>query len=492
MYESTRGNYPDQLGKEAIALGMVPVGGLFVPKEHPKLNWEELRGLSYSQLAQLIFKYYLPDFPEDKLDQAAGVYNKVFDGGNPAPLVKVGNLGILELWHGPTSAFKDMALQALPYLLGESMQVLSQTDKVLILVATSGDTGKAALEGFKNVKGTEIMVFYPEHGVSVVQEQQMATTDGLNTKVVPVIGNFDHCQSTVKEIFGDTALREKFGQHRIAFSSANSINWGRLLPQVVYYFWAYLQGVESGQIRPGEKMNVVVPTGNFGNILAAYYAQAIGLPINKLICASNENNVLTDFFTQGVYNRNRPFHVTSSPSMDILISSNFERFLYEVSGKDAMKINAWFKDLQEKGEFAVDQETFARAREAVAAGWANEKEVLEVIKSYYQEHSYVLDPHTAVAIKVYNDYLQETKDATFTMIASTASPFKFANTVLEAIDSKAVSKDAWANLETLSKITGWAVPKGLQGLEEKPTFALDHTKPEEISEIIQKVYLAGD
>lgn len=492
MYESTRGNYPDQAGREAIALGMVPVGGLFVPKDYPKINWEELRGMSYPQLAQLIFKYYLPDFPEEKRVEASLIYNKVFDSDNPAPLVNVGDMGILELWHGPTAAFKDMALQVLPYLLSESMKVRIEANKVLILVATSGDTGKAALEGFKNVKDTEIMVFYPEHGVSTVQEQQMTTTDGENTRVVPVIGNFDQCQSAVKEIFADLELRERFLQQGIAFSSANSINWGRLLPQIIYYFWAYLQGVESQSIRSGEKMNVVVPTGNFGNILAAYYAKAMGLPINKLICASNENNVLTDFFARGVYNRNRPFYVTSSPSMDILISSNFERFLYEVSGRDGSKIRLWFKDLQELGEFTVDPDTLAKAREAVVAGWASEEEVLEVIHSIYKEQAYVLDPHTAVAVKVYRDYLKETGDDCFTVIASTASPFKFANTVLKGIDASAVAEDEWDNLRKLSEITGWVIPEGLQGLEDKATFGLERTQPEEIQELIQKIYLSSN
>ena len=490
LYESTRGNFPDQTGKEAIALGMVPVGGLFVPKELPQIHWEEVRGISYPELAQLIFKRYLPDFPEEKCVETSKIYTDgVFDSDNPAPLVNVGDMGVLELWHGPTAAFKDMALQALPHLLGESMQVLTHTDKVLILVATSGDTGKAALEGFKNVEGTEIMVFYPEHGVSTVQEQQMTTTDGVNTKVVPVVGNFDQCQSAVKEIFGNPDLREKFKEQGIAFSSANSINWGRLLPQIIYYYWAYLQGVESQRIRPGEKMNVVVPTGNFGNILAAYYAKEMGLPIHQLICASNENNVLTDFFSQGVYNRKRPFFVTSSPSMDILISSNFERFLYEVSGRNGSKVGKWYDDLQAFGEFTVDSDTLAKARKAVIAGWAGEADVLVVIQSIYKEHAYVLDPHTAVAVKVYQDYLRESGDNTFTMIASTASPFKFAKTVLEGIDADALEDDEWANLRKLREITGWSIPKGLQGLEDKETFGLEPVQPEEIPELIQKVYI---
>lgn len=490
MYESTRGNYSDQTGMQAISLGMVPTGGLFVPKDKPKIDWEELKSLTYPKLAKRIFQLYLPDFPEEVLDQAASIYNdQVFDSDNPAPLVKVGKMGILELWHGPTSAFKDMALQVLPYLLGESIKAFSGTEKVLILVATSGDTGKAALEGFKNVTGTEIMVFYPESGVSVVQERQMASTDGVNTRVVPVYGNFDQCQSVVKEIFASQSLRTKFENQHIAFSSANSINWGRLLPQIVYYVWAYSQAVEAGSIVSGQPMNVVVPTGNFGNILAAYYAKEMGVPIKDLICASNENNVLTDFFENGVYDRNRSFYLTSSPSMDILISSNFERFLYDISGRDTEKILQWFSELQEKGKFTVDPETLAKARHYVKAGWAGEEEVLKVIQNTYQEHFYVLDPHTAVAVKVYQDYLKKSGDSTYTIIASTASPFKFARTVLEGIDSSQVTENEWDNLAKLSELTGWGIPEGLQGLENKPVYGLEKTTPEDIPELIQKVYL---
>lgn len=490
MYESTRGNYREQTGMQAIALGMVPTGGLFVPKDKPKIDWEEVKGLSYPELAKFIFHLYLPDFPEEVLDQAASIYNdQVFDSDSPAPLVKVGEMGILELWHGPTSAFKDMALQALPYFLGESIKALSETEKVLILVATSGDTGKAALEGFKNVTGTEIIVFYPESGVSVVQERQMTTTEGINTRVVPVYGNFDQCQSAVKEIFASKSLRTKFEDQHIAFSSANSINWGRLLPQIVYYAWAYRQAVEAGKVVSGQPMNIVVPTGNFGNILAAYYAKEMGVPIKDLICASNKNNILTDFFEHGVYDRNRSFYLTSSPSMDILISSNFERFLYEISGKDTEKIQKWFNELQEKGQFTVDAETLAKARHHVKAGWADEEAVLEVIRNIYQEHSYVLDPHTAVAVKVYQDYLKKTGDTTYTIIASTASPFKFAKTVLKGIAPSQLSENEWDNLAKLSQITGWGIPEGLQGLEDKPVYGLENTTPEDIPELLQKIYL---
>lgn len=490
MYESTRGNYAEQTGMKAIALGMVPVGGLFIPKDKPKLDWGSVKGLSYSQLAKYVFKLYLPDFSEEVLDQAAAIYNdRVFDGSDPAPLVQVGEMGILELWHGPTSAFKDMALQVLPHLLGESVKVLSETEKVLILVATSGDTGKAALEGFKDVEGTEIIVFYPEDGVSVVQERQMTTTDGKNTRVVPVRGNFDQCQSAVKDVFGSRSLRQEFEAQHISFSSANSINWGRLLPQIVYYIWTYQKAVESGKISFGQELNVVVPTGNFGNILAGYYAKEMGVPIKELICASNENNVLTDFFEQGVYNRQRPFYLTSSPSMDILISSNFERFLYHMSGCDAGKIQQWFDELSREGQFTVDPETLARARQVVKAGWAGEEAVLETIHNTYQKCSYVLDPHTAVAVKVYQDYREKTGDSTYTVIASTASPFKFAKTVLGGIDPTRLSENEWQNLQQLSEITNWPIPVGLQGLEEKAVYGLANADPEDIPELLQKIYL---
>lgn len=490
MYESTRGNYPDQTGMQAIALGMVPAGGLFIPKDRPKINWEDLKNLSYSELAKFIFKLYLPNFPEEHLSQAASVYREgVFDTDNPAPIVNAGGMGILELWHGPTSAFKDMALQVLPYLLCESIKTESSVQKVIIPVATSGDTGKAALQGFRNVPGTEIVVFYPEGGVSAVQERQMTTTEGMNTRVVPVKGNFDQCQSAVKEVFASERLREKFKGHQMAFSSANSINWGRLLPQIVYYVWAYLQAVETGSVQAGQPINVVVPTGNFGNILAAYYAEEMGVPIKELLCASNQNNVLSDFFLQGVYDRNRPFYLTTSPSMDILISSNFERFLYDMSGKDSEKLQVWFKALQQEGRFTVDPETLARAQHYVKAGWAKEEDVVATIRTMYQDHSYVLDPHTAVAVKVYEDYREKSGDGTYTIIASTASPFKFAKTVLEGIDPNQISNNEWINLDTLSRITGWKIPEGLQGLAEKPTYGLNSTTPEEIPDLLQKIFL---
>lgn len=297
MYESTRGNLSGQSASQAITLGMVPGGGLFVPTAIPSLNWQDLQGLTYRDVAKSVMALYLTDFSEITLSEIVNVYaNGTFDGPNPAPLVSVGDFGVLELWHGPTAAFKDMALQVMPDLLNDSLKLVHLDTDVLILVATSGDTGKAALEGFKNREGMHIVVFYPEGGVSPVQERQMTTTEGVNTHVVAVKGNFDQCQAAVKRIFASENLKEQLLEKHIIFSSANSINWGRLLPQIVYYFWAYLQAVEQGKITPGETMNVVIPTGNFGNLQAAYYAQRMGLPIDHIICASNKNNVLVDFF----------------------------------------------------------------------------------------------------------------------------------------------------------------------------------------------------
>ncbi|MEA4901207.1 threonine synthase [Desulfitobacterium sp.] len=490
MYISTRGNSPERTGKEVIALGMVPAGGLFVPKVIPEINWRELITLSYPDLARTLLKLYLPEFPDSTLDQAVSVYRpELFCSENPAPLVQVGKMGILELWHGPTSAFKDMALQVLPHLLKESIQSLVKVDKVLILVATSGDTGKAALEGFRNIPGIEIAVFYPENGVSAVQERQMTTTEGNNTYVIAVNGNFDECQSKVKEIFGSKEMKEDFQNGKYAFSSANSINWGRLLPQIVYYFWAYLQAVAKAQIKAGELMNVVVPTGNFGNILAAYYAKKMGLPIKELICASNQNNVLTEFFQTGVYNRQRPFYLTTSPSMDILISSNFERFLYEMSDRDEEKIKTWYEDLRSKGKFEVDQQTLTKAKDFVKAGWANEDAVKETIHTVYNEQSYVLDPHTAVAVKVYQDYVKLSGDSTYTIVASTANPFKFAGTVLQSIKPELIIENEWENLTQLSALTGWEIPKGLRGLDKKTVQKVEKTSPSEIPQLLRKMFL---
>ena len=488
MYESTRGNLSGQIASQAIALGMVPNGGLFVPSNSPPLNWRDLQGLAYCDVAQRVMAPYLPDFTDSVLSEIVNVYSDgTFDGANPAPLVSVGNFGVLELWHGPTAAFKDMALQVLPDLLKISLTQLDSKDEVIILVATSGDTGKAALEGFKNREGIHIVVFYPAGGVSAVQERQMNTTEGSNTHVVAVNGNFDECQTAVKRIFASESIKTQLKEKQFIFSSANSINWGRLLPQIVYYYWAYLQAVEMGKIKPEGKMNVVVPTGNFGNLLAAYYSKRMGLPIGRIISASNQNNVLSDFFTTGVYQSQRAFFQTISPSMDILISSNFERFLYEMSHRNTEKIRTWY-DSSNQGIFTVDADTLKHCQDTVYAGWTSEEETLETIAQSYQAYQYVFDPHTAVGLKVYNDYLVETKDQTYTVIASTASPFKFAVNVLAGLEGQG-SKDEWEALQRLSELTGWKIPSGLQGLEQKPTKTVAKCEPEEIAKLIEKMFL---
>ncbi len=490
LYESTRGNLKGCSAQEAIALGMVPSGGLFVPSQVPQTDWKEYMDDSYPELARKIMSMYLQDFPEDILNRASEVYTAgIFDGSNPAPLVQVGDVGVLELWHGPTAAFKDMALQVLPHLLSHSMKLMDDCSEVLILVATSGDTGKAALEGFKNVPGTQIAVFYPEGGVSAVQKRQMSTTDGRNTYVTGVRGNFDQCQTAVKELFASSELRSLLAKKKMTFSSANSINWGRLLPQIVYYFWAYLQAVKQNKIKSGMPINIVVPTGNFGNILAAFYAKEMGLPIGQLICASNKNKVLADFFETGVYDIKREFFLTISPSMDILISSNFERFLFEASGRDSEKVSNWLADLSKTGRFEADSRTLEFCRSVMKAGWAEENEVLGVISQYFKEHNYVLDPHTAVAMKVYKDYIAATSDNTYTVIASTASPFKFASSVLQGITGSIETENEWTALDTLSELSGWTIPQGLQGLLDKPELHDLVVDPEKLGDHVIKKFI---
>lgn len=491
MYESTRGNLSGQKAAQAIALGMVPGGGLFVPTTFPDLPWQDLQGLPYDEVARRIMAPYLPEFTEDVLRNLVGVYRDgTFDSQNPAPLAEAGGFGVLELWHGPTAAFKDMALQVLPDLLQSSLRQLDLQTEVLILVATSGDTGKAALEGFKNRAGMQIVVFYPEGGVSPVQERQMTTTEGANTHVVAVKGNFDHCQTAVKQVFASEDLQARLREKNLIFSSANSINWGRLLPQIVYYYWAYLQAVEQGKVSAGKAINVVVPTGNFGNLLAAYYAKRMGLPLAKLICASNKNNVLTDFFATGTYQSKRSFFQTISPSMDILISSNFERFLYEMSSREAQKIQSWYEG-QNQGAFTVDQNTLRLCQETVFAGWASEEETLQAISRGYRNYRYVFDPHTAVAVKVYEDYFASTADQTFTVIASTASPFKFAASVLNGLAEKGnpSGSDEWEALASLSELTGWTIPSGLRDLDKRPAKNVAVCGPEEIAALLQSMFL---
>lgn len=493
-YQSTRGNYKAVESAEAIKTGMVPVGGLFVPESIPTLDEKEMDVLvknSYPEICQMVFSKFLTDFSAEELKKIIGdVYNdENFDSKEIAPIVKLSdNKYILELWHGPTAAFKDMALQMLPKLMETSIKKLELENEVLILVATSGDTGKAALEGFKNIDGIKIICLYPHEKVSKVQELQMTTTGGDNTNVIAIRGNFDDCQSKVKEIFGDMEFREELLEKNVELSSANSINWGRLLPQIVYYFKAYGNLLSDKEISMGEKINVVVPTGNFGNILAAWYAGEMGLPINKLICASNVNNILSDFIKTGVYDKNRDFIQTNSPSMDILVSSNLERFLFEISGHDADKISDYMNDLNTKGVFKVDSETLAKIKAIMSGGFADEAETFKTIKETFEKENYTLDTHTAVALNVYEKYVQETGDSeTKTIIDSTANPYKFNKSVLEAISGKEAveNKTEFVILEELEELTKMEIHRGLKNLDKMQVLHKTVADTEELPELIK-------
>ena len=429
-YNSTRSTGLHISASEAIAMGLAPDGGLFVPNTLPPLDekaLKELLPLSYGARAKRILKIYLPEYSPQELDRlVADSYGTNFDTAAVAPLRFTDGLtGYLELWHGPTSAFKDMALQMLPHLLTASLRKCGEERGVCILVATSGDTGKAALEGFADVPGTRILVFYPRDGVSDVQKLQMVTQTGNNVGVCAVEGNFDDAQTGVKRIFGDRELAERLSEKGWFLSSANSINWGRLLPQIVYYFSAYCDFVNSGRIKCGEPVNFCVPTGNFGNILAGWTAKEMGLPVTRFVCASNANNVLTDFIETGVYDRRRPFHLTSSPSMDILVSSNLERLLYFLS-KDSERVAGWMKQLSEEGRYDVGTGLKALIRRDFEAGYCDDAGTAEEIARVWREYGYLIDTHTAVASRVLGDYRARTGDRTPAIVVSTASPYKFA------------------------------------------------------------------
>jgi threonine synthase len=436
-YISTRDLNNEVEAHEAIKQGIAEDGGLFVPNSIPKISLNDLKemtNMNYSQRAERILKEFLTDYTKEELMECTqNSYNsKNFNTNEIAPVKRLNsNEYVLELWHGPTCAFKDMALQILPQFLTRAIRKSEDSRKVVILTATSGDTGKAALEGFKDVDGTEIIVFYPKEGVSKIQELQMTTQDGKNTFVVAIEGNFDDAQTGVKKIFTDKEFINEINNKGYVFSSANSINLGRLVPQIVYYFSGYLDMVKKGYIQEKEKINVVVPTGNFGNILAAFYAKEMGLPIEKLICASNENNVLTDFINQGKYDKNRTLKTTISPSMDILLSSNLERLLFELSENKEI-IKEYMHDLKIKGFYEIDKELKHKIDKYFWADFCTEEETKEVIKRVYNKFNYVVDTHTAVAIGVLDKYKENFKDDTKTLVVSTASPFKFSNSVLEA------------------------------------------------------------
>lgn len=473
-YNSTRDNSCRVTAAQAISQGISAEGGLFVPEELPKLSLEEigaLVGKSYNEKAKVILSRFLTDFSEEELAECVdrAYTNEKFDSENISEIAKVGeNAYLLELWHGPTCAFKDMALQLLPHLLTVSAKKTVPGKEIVVLVATSGDTGKAALEGFRDVPGTKMLVFYPVHGVSNMQKLQMTTQEGKNVAVCAIEGNFDDAQSGVKRIFTDPAVLEELAKNGQIFSSANSINWGRLVPQIVYYIAAYASLVEQGEITLGEAVNVVVPTGNFGNILAAYYAKGMGLPVGKLICASNRNKVLTDFLRTGVYDKNREFHTTPSPSMDILISSNLERLLYDLCGRDDGQIREWFAALGREGRYAVTPEVLQKLREGFYGGYCTDEETLSAIGKTFREYGYLCDTHTAVGVKVYTDYVDATGDTAKTIIASTASPYKFTGGVLKAISREAIPEGDFEQVELLAKLSGMEPPTSLLELREKP------------------------
>lgn len=465
-YKSTRNSSETATASQAILKGLAERGGLFVPDHIPALDvsLDALSKMGYKQVAYEVMKLMFTDFTEEELKHCIdGAYDKKFDTELIAPLVSKAGAHYLELFHGATIAFKDMALSILPYLLVTAAKKNNVKNDIVILTATSGDTGKAALAGFADVPGTKIIVFYPKNGVSPIQEKQMVTQKGNNTYVVGIVGNFDDAQTGVKNMFSDKALAEEMDRAGYQFSSANSINIGRLVPQMVYYVYAYTRLVADGTISVGEPINVVVPTGNFGNILAAYYAKEMGLPIAKFICASNENKVLYDFFATGVYDKNREFILTSSPSMDILISSNLERLIYRIAGEDSEKNNQLMQALTKEGKYEITGEM--REKLSLFYGnYASEQETAATIKRVYTSDYYIMDTHTAVAATVYDKYVKDTGDQTPTVIASTASPYKFTRSVMEAIDTKYASQSDFALLDELNRISGVTIPQAIEDI----------------------------
>ncbi len=488
LYKSTRSNSEPATASKAILKGLADDGGLFVPTSIPKLDVtiEELSKMDYKQTAYEVMKLFLSDFTEDELKTCINnAYDSKFDTKEIAPLVKAEDAYYLELFHGATIAFKDMALSILPHLMITAAKKNNVKNEIVILTATSGDTGKAALAGFAEVEGTRIIVFYPKNGVSPVQEKQMVTQKGDNTFVVGIKGNFDDAQSGVKAIFGDKELAEVMDKAGFQFSSANSINIGRLVPQVVYYVYAYAKMVAQNEIENGEEINVVVPTGNFGNILAAFYAKNMGIPIAKLICASNDNKVLYDFFETGCYDKNRDFILTTSPSMDILISSNLERLIYRIAGNDSEKNAEFMKALAEDGKYEVTAEMKAQLADFYG-NYATEKETADVIKEIYDAADYVLDTHTAVAAKVYKKYKAATNDTKKTIIASTASPYKFARSVMSAIDSKYEGMEDFELIDELTKISGVAEPNAIKEIRSAKVVHDTVCQVNEMKDVVKK------
>ncbi len=482
LYNSTRSKNEPVKASQAILKGLSEDGGLFVPDHIPALDrsLSELSEMDYRQVAYEVMKLFLTDFTEEELRACIErAYDSKFDTDVIAPLAEAGGACYLELFHGATIAFKDMALSILPHLMITAAKKNKVENEIVILTATSGDTGKAALAGFADVEGTKIIVFYPKDGVSPVQEKQMVTQKGANTLVVGIHGNFDDAQTGVKKLFSDRELAAEMEEKGYQFSSANSINIGRLVPQICYYVYAYAALLREGRIREGEQINVVVPTGNFGNILAAFYAKNMGLPIGKLICASNENKVLYDFFRTGTYDRNREFVLTASPSMDILISSNLERLIYRIAGNDADKNRELMAALTGKGKYEISAQMKASLGDFYG-NYATEEETAAEIGRLYRECGYVIDTHTAVASAVYQKYRQETGDKAVTVIASTASPFKFARSVMNAIDEKYDAKTDFQLIDELSSLAGVKVPKAVEEIRTAPVL---HRKQCEVGEM---------
>ena len=490
LYKSTRGNGETVTASQAILKGLSEDGGLFVPVSIPKLDipLEKLADMTYQETAYEVMSRFLTDYTEEELKNCiARAYDSKFDTEEIAPLHKTADgVYFLELFHGATIAFKDMALSILPHLMTTAAKKNGVKKEIVILTATSGDTGKAAMAGFADVPGTKIIVFYPKHGVSPIQEKQMVTQKGNNTYVVGITGNFDDAQSAVKKMFNDQAMADELQKAGYQFSSANSINIGRLVPQIVYYVYAYGRLLKSGEINSGDKINITVPTGNFGNILAAYYAKLMGLPVNRLICASNENKVLFDFFRTGTYDRKRDFILTSSPSMDILISSNLERLIYRLTGEDSQKCRGLMEALSSGGEYTITEEM----KEGLADFYGNflsEGETREAISATYYGSGYVIDPHTAVAAGVYQKDLRDTEDRTPVVIASTASPYKFTRSVMDAVSDRYEGLDDFALVDALSALTGISVPGAVEEIRTAPVLHDTVVDAEEMPETVRKI-----
>ncbi|MGO1469163.1 MAG: threonine synthase [Tissierella sp.] len=489
-YISTRNKENEIISSRAIVKGIAEDGGLFVPEGIPKIkDIEALLEMNYKELAHEIIGLFFTDLDKNKLKKSIDLaYDKKFDRNKIAPLIKVGELHFLELFHGPTFAFKDMALSILPYLLKQSIEKLDEKKKIVILTATSGDTGKAALENFANVEGINIIVFFPEKGVSKVQKRQMLTQKGGNTSVISINGDFDDAQSGVKDIMNDNSFIQSLDKNGLKLSSANSINIGRLVPQIVYYFHAYLELLRKKKIKDGGQINFVVPTGNFGNILSGFYAKKMGLPIKNLICASNENNILTDFINTGIYDKRRSLKLTSSPSMDILVSSNLERLLFHLSGGNDEKIKDWMESLNNKDIYSAKDIKLAGFKAYYASG----EEVSSSIKEVFEDHNYLMDPHTAVAHSVYKKYQKDTGDKTKTVIVSTASPFKFADKVSTSIGIDINNKDDFSIIKELGEKSNLHVPKEILELQEKEILHKNNCDKKDMEKIVLELLKIGD